>query len=45
MSGNMTFDILFSTVFVKQIGILRFLQLRLQENPALSFDMYLFINT
>ena len=45
---NMVFDVLLSTVFVKQIGILRFLQRKDYKNIflfALCFDMYLFMKT
>ena len=45
---NMAFDVLVSTIFVKQIEILRFLQYKDYKNIplfALRFDMYFFIKT
>ena len=45
---NMAFDVLSSTVFVKKVGILRFLQNKNYKNFllfALGFDIYFLIKT
>ena len=38
----MAFDVLLSTTFLKQIEILRFFHERLQEHPAMCFDIHFF---
>ena len=42
---NIAFDVLLITIFVKSIGVLRFLQHKDYKNILLCFDIYFFIKT